>query len=145
VAVKLDLGAHLRLGRGEEATGGRERRSLLADALEAVLGAVYLSSGVRAAESFVNLHLAPLLDEVVGGPLVDAKTALQERAQASGHTLTYEVTDESGPDHGKVFTVEVRVDGVVVGTGRGRAKKEAERQAAQEALERWSAGDGPGI
>jgi len=144
-AEALGLGDHLRLGRGEEASGGRTRRSVLADTFEAVLGAVYLSSGIGAAETFVNRHLGPIVDEAVGGPLVDSKTALQEKAQAAGRKVSYEVVGESGPDHGKVFSVVVRVDGVKVGSGRGRTKKEAERQAAAEAMSRWSAGNLEGI
>lgn len=141
LARQLELGRHLRLGRGEDLSGGRERRSLLADAFEAVVGAVYLSAGVREAESFVARQLAPLLDAIPGGAPVDAKTALQELAQARGARVGYRVVDEMGPDHSKNYTVEARIGGTVLGRGVGRSKKEAEQAAATQALERMGPDD----
>jgi len=133
-AEDLGLGEHLRLGKGEEASGGRRRRSVLADAFEAVVGAVYLSSGVRGAETFVARWLGPFVDRAAEGPLLDHKTALQEAAQAAGREVVYRLVETSGPEHEKVFTVEVTVDGVVAGRGTGRTKKEAEQAAAGEVL-----------
>jgi len=134
VARELELGSFLRLGHGEDASGGRERPSLLADAFEAVVGAVYLSSGIRAAQRFIMRHLGPLIREVSGRPLLDAKTALQEAAQAAGDSVDYVLVSVTGPDHLRVFEVQVLVGGEPLGSGKGRSKKEAEQAAAREAL-----------
>jgi len=133
-AQGLGLGSHLRLGRGEDASGGRERPSLLADSFEAVVGAVYLSSGIRAAQRFILRHLGPLVRDAAGRPLLDAKTALQETAQAVGESVDYVLVSVTGPDHLRVFEVEVKVGGKSAGYGRGKTKKEAEQAAAREAL-----------
>jgi len=137
VAEGLGLGAYLRLGRGEEASGGRRRRSLLADVFEAVVGAVYLSHGVSEAQAFVQRHLGPILAASAERPPVDAKTTLQELVQAAGKSVSYHLLAETGPDHGRVFDVEVRAGGVQVGCGQGRSKKEAEQAAAAVALGKW--------
>ncbi len=134
VAEGLGLGAHLRLGRGEEASGGRSRHSLLADAFEAVVGAIYVGSGIRPARLFVEKHLGPSFESAVGQPLLDPKTALQEASQAEGRVVSYRLVSIEGPDHDRVFEVEVLVDGAVVGSGRGGNKREAEREAASQAL-----------
>ena len=134
VADGLELGRHLRLGRGEETSGGRRTRSVVADALEAVIGAIYLSSGLREAERFVLRQLGPVIPAKAGPPLLDPKTALQEASQAAGRTVSYRTIDSSGPDHAKTFTVEVLVDGAAAGRGSGRSKKEAEQAAAREVL-----------
>ncbi|MGI6082180.1 MAG: ribonuclease III [Limnochordia bacterium] len=129
----LGLGSHIRLGRGEEMSGGRQRDSLLADAFEAVVGAVYLEHGWDVAREFVISHLgSPTL------PLTtDNKGRLQELLQASSkQTPSYHVLKESGPDHDKVFVVEVVHRGRRLGRGTGRSKKEAEQKAAEEALNR---------
>jgi len=133
VADGLELGPHLRLGRGEETSGGRRTRSVVADALEAVIGAIYLSSGLREAERFVLRYLGPAIP-APGRPLLDPKTALQEAAQASGRTVSYRTIDSSGPDHAKTFTMEALIDGAAAGRGSGRSKKEAEQAAAREVL-----------
>ncbi|MCL6580554.1 MAG: ribonuclease III [Firmicutes bacterium] len=135
VAEGLELGRYLRLGRGEEASGGRGRRSLLADALEAVVGAVYLSAGIREAQRFVRRHLGPTLERAATRPALDPKTALQECAQAAGLAVSYRLVRTSGPDHLRVFEVECLVDGTPCGVGSGRTKKEAEQAAALRALE----------
>jgi len=135
VAEGLGLGAHLRLGRGEEASGGRRRRSLLADAFEAVVGAVYMSAGIRQARRFVERHLGPVIRAAAERPLVDPKTALQEVAQAAGESVSYRPVSISGPDHRRVFEVEVLVAGAPCGWGRGASKQEAEQAAAGQALE----------
>lgn len=137
LARRVDLGPHLRLGRGEEATGGRERELLLARAMEAVIGALYLDGGMRAARRF----LEPLLSHEVEGVLAqrnvkDAKSLLQERAQAQlGITPTYRVVAEEGPSHARTFVVEALVGEHVIGRGEGRSKRHAEQAAAQNALE----------
>jgi len=135
VAAGLELGKYLRLGRGEEASGGRDRRSLLADALEALVGAVYLSAGIREAERFVRRHLGPTLERAAARPALDPKTALQEYAQAAGLGVSYRLVRTSGPDHLRVFEVECLVGTTPSGVGSGRTKKEAEQAAAVKALE----------
>ncbi len=136
VAEGLGLGAHLRLGRGEEASGGRRRRSLLADAFEALVGAIYLSGGIRQAQRFVESHLGPAISAAAERPLLDPKTALQEAAQANGESVSYRLVSASGPDHGRTFEVEVLVGGAPRGRGLGSSKREAEQAAAGQALER---------
>lgn len=141
-ARELGLGDHLLLGRGEAATGGRERASILADAFEAVLGAVYLDSGLTAAVAFVRAQLGPDLDQVAGGNYGrDHKTLLQELVQRSDGKIAYEVIDASGPDHSKTFTVAVAVNDARLGTGAGRTKKEAEQAAARQAVAKLNASE----
>jgi ribonuclease-3 len=137
---KIGLGGHLLLGRGEEMAGGRTRPAMLGDAFEAVLGALFLDQGMGIVRQFVLPFLQGQLDSYAGGALVrDAKTRLQEWVQDSLHeTPTYNTVRESGPDHAKQFTVEVRIAGQVRGRGQGTSKQAAEQAAAQAAL------DGPG-
>ncbi len=134
LARELGLGRELRLGVGEARSGGREKRSLLADSLEAVFGAVYQDGGMEAARKVIVPLLEELAQEHEGG-LEDAKTALQEVIQARGWELPeYRLAEEIGPDHEKVFRVECLVRGVVAGSGEGRSKKVAEQVAAAAAL-----------
>ncbi len=141
VARGLGLGSVLRLGRGEEQSGGRRKDSLLADAYEAVLGAVYLDRGLEAAELLVEAHLGERIVSVeVGHADRDYKTALQELVQANFHcTPAYEVSDEWGPDHAKEFEVTLHVAGELVARGVGRSKKLAEREAARRAWRQYQA------
>ena len=135
-AEQLRLGEHLILGRGEEKTGGRFKQALLADGYEALIAALYLDGGLEAAETFLLRELKDALDEGSAQTFVrDYKSALQERLQALGRPLPeYRVSGEAGPDHRKTFSVEVVVNGDVLGTATGRAKKEAEQEAARLAL-----------
>ena len=136
VAQKLELGRYLRLGRGEEHNGGRERPSILSDAVEALIAALYLDGGTSAASAFIHTWLLSELDEAEPVCFTDFKTALQELVQRrSGQTLSYELIGEQGPDHAKLFTVQVLLNGSPVGQGDGRTKKEAEQAAAHNALE----------
>ena len=137
VARRLDLGAYLKLGRGEEAGGGRERTSILADATEAVFAAVYLDGGIGAASALIHrLLLDAEKEEVLEERRRDYKTALQELVQRQAdQVLTYHMIGEAGPDHDKTFQAEVRLNGRPVGTGTGHSKKEAEQAAARAALE----------
>jgi ribonuclease-3 len=135
-AEAMRLGDHLILGRGEEKTGGREKPALLADAFEAVVAAIYIDGGLEAAATFLRQQLKDAVD-AGRDPLlvVDYKSALQERLQALGRPLPhYRLAGESGPDHQKRFHVEVVVAGEVRGAATGRAKKEAEQDAARQAL-----------
>lgn len=134
VAKSWKLGTHIRLGRGEGLSGGQERASILADAVEAVLAAVYLDSGIAQARRTIRQFI--LSQEVPTGRTRDHKTALQEFIQReSGHVLTYELVSSQGPDHQKTFTMAVLLDGKQVGLGEGHSKKEAEQMAAKVALE----------
>jgi ribonuclease-3 len=139
LARQMHLGDFLMLGRGEEKTGGRRKQALLADGYEAVIAAVYLDGGIDAARAFIMRQFGPLIDEVrqpdFGGR--DYKSALQEYLQAHDLGLPdYHVASESGPDHRKLFQVEVGVKGEVIAQAAGRSKKEAEQEAARLALER---------
>lgn len=134
IARRIALGPHLRIGAGEEATGGRDKDSILADALEAVIAAVYLDGGFDAAKRVVLRHWDGLIAEKARAPGGrDYKTRYQEALAAEGKTPVYEVVGE-GPDHAKRFTATVSVDGVITGRGEGRSKKEAEQEAARRAL-----------
>ncbi len=134
-AEKLALGEGLRLGAGEERSGGRLKASLLADALEALFGAVYLDAGFDAARRVVRQYLEIASELPMEQRALDPKTTLQEQIQARGWPLPiYSVVEESGPDHDKVFTVEVRIRGELAGRGIGRTKKGAEQAAASGAL-----------
>jgi ribonuclease-3 len=139
LAEGLNLGAHLLLGRGEEKTGGRRKQALLADGFEALIAAIYLDGGIEQARAFIVRSVEDLVDEIEDPDFVarDFKSALQERLQAEGLSLPdYRVSGESGPDHRKVFHVELRVQGSVMSQASGRSKKEAEQQAAKAALEK---------
>ena len=133
VAGRLDLGAYLRLGKGEAAGGGRERVSIRADAVEAILAAVYLDSGLEEARGLI--HRLILDREEEKAVHRDYKTALQEPVQReAGQVLTYRLAGESGPDHAKEFAMEVDLNGKVIGRGSGHSKKEAEQMAAKAAI-----------
>ena len=137
VAQRLHLGDFLMLGKGEESGGGRHRPSILADAVEAVLAAVYLDGGIDEARALVHrILLEKEPEQVVESRRRDCKTELQELVQRKpNQELRHELVSESGPDHAKVFTVAVMLNGQVVGLGSGHSKKEAEQSAARTALE----------
>lgn len=136
VAREIGLGGYLRMGRGEELSGGRERASVLADAFEAFLGAIYLDQGLETARRFALQRLEPLIVNTLAGKgEADYKTRLQELLQKkSPEPLRYIIIKEVGPDHSKVFTAGVLYRGRVLGQGVGRTKKDAEQHAAREAL-----------
>ncbi|SHK87577.1 ribonuclease III [Desulforamulus aeronauticus] len=138
VSRGLDLGRSLRMGRGEERSGGRERSSILADAFEALLGAVYLDQGLEVTRTFVLHCLNPILEDVVAGRLDrDYKTELQEiLQQTSPEPVTYMIMNETGPDHDKTFTAGILYRGEIIGKGSGHSKKEAEQRAAKDAFSR---------
>ena len=134
IARRIELGSEIRLGKGEEATGGREKSSILADALEAVLAAVYLDGGIASARAVVLDHWQELIREKATSPgRLDYKTRLQEVLAVGARLPAYDVQGE-GPDHARVFSATVSVDGQVIGNGTGRSKKEAQQAAASEAL-----------
>lgn len=139
VACTLHLGDYIRLGHGEERSGGRERPSILADAVEAVIAAMYLDGGLEPAQRFILAHILNGLADGEIHHVADYKTELQEHVQRrAGQTLSYTVCAESGPDHNKTFTMAVLLNGSEIGRGTGRTKKEAEQSAARCALETLS-------
>lgn len=132
-AKDLELGRFILLGRGEEATGGRERDSITSDVMEAVIGAIYLDGGMPQAKAFISRFvLADLEDKEL---FYDSKSSLQELVQGRfKKNVSYELLEESGPEHDKIFRVSVTMDSRCLGTGEGRTKKAAEQQAAYKAL-----------
>ena len=134
IGRSLGLGEHLLLGKGEEATGGRDKSSIVADTVEAVIGAVYLDRGLAVATELVHRLFDPLIAESAGlGAGLDWKTSLQELCAALSAGVPEYVVEESGPDHQKSFRARVRVGDDLYGDGRGRSKKEAEQEAAATA------------
>jgi ribonuclease-3 len=142
-AERLSLGDYLLLGRGEKLTGGQQRPSNLACAFEAILGAVLLDSGLTKVRALVLRCLKPELAQVTAGKVaLDSKSRLQQMAQSRWQAMpSYRTVAAEGPDHAKVFTVEVLVDDRALGQGQGRSKKEAENKAAQQALKAIDTGE----
>ncbi len=135
-AVNIELGKYLILGKGEERMGGRTRMSILADAFEAVIAAIYLDSGLETVREWILGQLyESIMDASRGKMFKDYKTDFQETAQKNGDVdIRYEIENESGPDHNKTFLVNVYLDGKLMGKGEGTSKKKAEQNAAQNAL-----------
>jgi ribonuclease-3 len=140
-AEQIDLGEHLLLGHGEEEGGGRSRPAVLCGAFEALMGALYLDQGVPKVNEFILPLLNPALEHILRNNLdKDAKSTLQELSQAHlGHTPRYRTVDAHGPDHDKVFTIAVVINGVTYGKGEGRSKQHAAQAAAEEALKQLQA------
>lgn len=135
VAKKLDVGNFLFLGKGEKICGGRERDSILADATEAIIAAIYLDGGIECAKEFILSNLRDIISNTVDGNIFrDYKTILQEIIQKKNGKLSYRLVEENGPDHNKEFEMVVKSGHTVLGQGRGRNKKEAEKEAAKNAL-----------
>lgn len=136
VARKLSLGSYILLGRGEEMSGGRKRKSILADTVEAVIGAIYLDQGLKSAEAFVLTYLEEEIFSTAQGDYYDYKSKLQEFVQAwDKENVHYDLLEEHGPAHSKTFVMGVYYKGQWLASGRGRTKKEAEQNAAQMALD----------
>lgn len=134
-AQSIQLGKFLRLGHGEENTKGRQRPSILADAFEAVIAAIYIDGGIGPAKEFVTRFVDRFFTDRIESGFKDYKTTLQEIVQKNpGERLEYVLTGEKGPDHNKQFIVEVHLNSNIIGEGRGGSKKEAEQMAAKEAL-----------
>ena len=136
-ARTVDLGDYLHLGKGEEQNNGRMRDSILADAFEALLAAVYLDSGkdTETVRAFLFARMEKEIDSCVKSKGGDYKSRLQQLVQQDGsEKLIYETVDETGPDHAKIFTVEARINSNIVGCGKGHTKREAEQEAAKQAL-----------
>ena len=136
MANKIGLGQYLRLGHGEELTGGRTRPSIIADAFEALIAAIYLDSGIESARKFVLPFVTEMLEHEDSLSFKDYKTILQEIIQQNPEEkLVYKLVGEKGPDHDKRFLVDVMLNSNVIGRGEGRSKKNAEQMASKEALE----------
>lgn len=138
VATSLSVNDFLLLSKGESKDTGRARTYILANALEAIIGALYLDQGYDATKRFILAHVAPLMEEIVAeGSWIDAKSLFQEKAQEHlGQTPAYKTVRESGPDHDKRFTVGVYVGNEMMGEGEGKSKQDAEQAAARQALEK---------
>ena len=136
----LKLGEYMLFGRGEELTGGRERTSILSDAFEALIAAIFLDGGMASARNFVLKSLEAVIEDAVQGKLfIDYKTRLQEVIQVQkGNRIKYDIVKEEGPDHAKIFYTEVRLNDMIIGVGSGHSKKESEQEAAKEGLKRLS-------
>ncbi len=136
MALDIDLGKYILLGKGEEGSGGRKRASILADAFESLIAAIYLDGGIEQAKAFVLKYIMELIDEDLNGKgFRDYKTELQEiLQQESDMNIEYRIVEEYGPDHDKAFVAEVQYGGEAIGSGFGKSKKEAEQQAACSAL-----------
>jgi len=139
IANEIFLGKYLRLGKGEEVTGGRKKRSLLADAVEALLGAVYIDGGYENARSLIIRLFKGKIDKIIlSGEFHDFKTELQEKTQLLFSTIPeYKIIRQEGAEHKKLFTIEVYIEGERYGVGTGKSKKEAETLAAKEALQKF--------
>jgi len=139
IAKKLGIGDSLLLSKGEEEGGGRDNPSILANTIEAIIGALFLDGGIKLSEDFIRINLLSGLQEKVSKPLKDAKSRLQELVQAKGlASPKYRVIDEAGPDHNKKFTIEVLIEGKSTGRGEGKNKSEAEQEAAKDAIKNYS-------
>ncbi|HEX3011339.1 MAG TPA: ribonuclease III [Syntrophomonadaceae bacterium] len=137
VANRLNLGEYVRLGKGEEMSGGRQRKSILADTVEAVIGAIYLELGIDAARDFIIKYLKNTIAETANGDYQDFKSRLQEMVQArSRKNVTYAIIEETGPAHDRDFVAGVYYNNHLLANGKGKSKKEAEQHAAASALER---------
>ena len=135
IAKKLKLGPELFLSKGEEDGGGRNNTSLLADTVEAIIGAIFIDRGITATEKFIKENLLTEVEKKATEPLKDSKSRLQEYVQAKGFPAPkYQVTQESGPDHDKKFVIEVLVNGESWGKGSGKSKSTAEQEAARQVL-----------
>ena len=138
IARRLGIGEALLISPSEEKQGGREKTSILGDACESIMGAIYIDGGFSAAQTFFDTHWKEDIDAVTGKSMKDPKTALQEKASIANKTLPiYTILERSGPDHKPLFVIEVTVEGIGSAKGTGKSKKDAERYAATHLLEDW--------
>lgn len=139
IARNLGVGDAILISPSEEKQGGREKKSILGDACEALIAALYIDGGMEAAQAFYDTHWMPEFEVVVSKSAKDPKTKLQEMAMASGHGLpSYTVVERKGPDHQPLFVIEVEVSGVGAARGTGKSKRDAERYAARHLIEGWT-------
>ena len=135
-SIKLGFNEELLLGKGEEENGGKYRKAIVADIFEAFIGALYLDQGILAVNEFLNKHIVPMIETHKLDFINDYKSVLQELVQTDKRSLEYNVIKEEGPAHNKMFTVEVKIDSIRYGTGVAHSKKEAEQEAAKDALKK---------
>lgn len=133
-SLKLGLNKYLKLGIGEEESGGRTRKAIVADIFESFLGAMYLDQGLEIVEKFFKKYIVPLIEKRELDFFNDYKSILQECVQTDKRSLKYVLVEESGPDHNKTFKIEVKIDDITYGVGSAHSKKEAEQEAAKDAL-----------
>lgn len=138
---KLGLNEYIMLGHGEEASGGRDRKAIVADIFESFIGAMFLDLGLEFVKKFIYDTIISLIEKKEVDFFSDYKSVLQELVQTDRRSLEYIVVDEQGPAHDKMFTVEVRIDNIVYGTGIAHSKKEAEQEAAKDALKKAQNGE----
>ena len=139
-SIKLGLNHYLKLGKGEEENGGRDRKTIVSDIFESFLGALYLDQGVEKTKEFFYKNIVPIIENHEVDFFDDYKSALQEFVQTGKKSLEYKLVNETGPSHNKKFTVEVIIDGIVYGTGTSHSKKSAEQKAAKDALNKAQKG-----
>lgn len=135
-SLKLKLNEELLLGKGEEESGGKYRKAIVADIFEAFIGALFLDKGIETVSNFLNTHVIPMIETHKLDFINDYKSVLQELVQTDKRSLEYSVIHEEGPAHNKIFTVEVRIDSIRYGVGSAHSKKEAEQEAAKDALKK---------
>lgn len=139
-SIKLSLNDELLLGKGEEENGGKYRKAIVADIFEAFIGALYLDQGLQTVNEFLNEHVVPMIESHKLDFINDYKSVLQELVQTGKRSLEYIVIKEEGPAHNKTFTIEVKIDNICYGVGSAHSKKEAEQQAAKDALKKAQSG-----
>ena len=135
-SIKLGINEYIRLGQGEETNGGKFRKAIVADIFESFIGALYLDKGLEETKKFIYNHIIPLIEKKELVIVNDYKSVLQELVQTDKRTLEYIVINEEGPPHNRTFTIEARIDDIVYGKGMAGSKKEAEQNAAKNALEK---------
>ena len=135
-SIRLGLNEYLKLGHGEEQTGGKYRKAIVADIFESFTGALYLDQGMDTAKKFIYDTVIPCLEKNEFDFFCDYKSKLQELVQTDQRSLTYHIVNEEGPAHNKIFTAVVKIDDIIYGTGTAHSKKEAEQEAAKDALEK---------
>lgn len=140
-SIRLGLNEELRLGKGEEDNDGRHRKAIVADIFESFIGALFLDQGLDVVKKFIYTHVIPLIERREVDFFSDYKSILQELVQTDKRSLEYIVINEEGPAHNKTFTVNVKIDDILYGTGTAHSKKEAEQEAAKDALKKAQNGD----
>ncbi len=135
-SLKLKLNEYLKLGKGEEENGGKFRKAIVADIFEAFMGALFLDQGIEAVEKFMETYIYPMIENGEIESFHDYKSVLQELVQTDKRSLNYTIINEEGPAHNKTFTAEVKIDDIVYGVGTAHSKKEAEQEAAKDALKK---------
>lgn len=135
-ALELKLYDYIKVGKGEDLSGGKMKKAILADTFEAFIGAIYLDQGINKAKEIIYKVVIPFIEENADNFFKDYKSELQEYVQTNKQSVIYEVINEEGPSHNRIFTVEVKVDDIVLGVGKAKSKKEAEQLAAKAALDK---------